>query len=92
MKTRLPLLVLCIALALSAGCATVPNLQKILDANLPPNFEGDFHFDHANAYVQIPALDFTGLKKVNGLWTWTGMKYHGHSAFTATNVVLSSSK
>ena len=86
-----------IAAALSAvvlgggGCASIAPaklpLQEILSVALPPDFTGSAHIDHANAYVQF-GLDFTGLKKVDGLWTWTGLTYKGHSAITATNISM----
>jgi len=85
-------LILIVAIATLTGCASYSYkdlaVQKMLNAALPPSFEGDFHLDHANPYFQVPALDFKNLKKKGGIWTWTSMSYNGHSLFTATNVVI----
>ncbi len=74
-------------IVLTAGCVIGPTkipIQEILTNLLPPDFEGSYHLEHDNAAVQVD-IHFTGLKRnANGLWTWTGMVYKGHSPWTTT--------
>lgn len=91
-------LLLLVALTL-AGCSSIGKraddaritVQKVLDAALPADFEGDTSFSTRLTYG-ITSIRVTirsgGLKRTAAGWSWKWLVYDGESPVSRTSVVF----
>jgi hypothetical protein len=85
-------------LFMCSGCASFKKqandagiIQAALETILPPGFEGDLDADHDGYYFGTSVhleIEMTGLKQVDGRWTWSGGGYKRKGFFSQGGVKL----
>lgn len=55
-------------------------VSAVMDAVLPPKFDGPAHLSRNDAYFDW-TLDALGVKKIDDRWTWTSVHYERKTHF-----------